>query len=453
MMKLKRIGALALVLAMIAMVGAVFAEADTPITEAGKTGEELESLTTTKHRVTLVKELIISNTEGKNIYLPRVTFNYTITPVTEGNPNLTIQDEHGHEGTVYTGVNTPTITESVVFAPAGEDSNYVDETGAAVTALTQPATAATDGTSVYKGITVDFSTVAFTHAGVYRYKISETEGSDLAASGVEKQDSDEYKADRYLDVYVRMIDTDNDGLSDAPEIYGYVCFSADPANIIAKGDGANEDAMGKTNGFTGETGGHKYDTYNIEVTKVVAGTLGQKNHKFPITITMANTSDVTGALLNATDSTGTWLQGVETGGSTPYATFANAVQAGLANGEKIALYGVPTLAAATFTVTDLNDTYDVYTADMKDAEDAVVQVKLNGSGDAAETMALAKDQSAVSDTLATGDQKITVTNTLTEISPTGYVARFAPYALMLIGGIALLIVARKHRRHAEDEEK
>ena len=46
---------------------------------------------------------------------------------------------------------------------------------------------------------------------------------------------------------------------------------------------------------------------------------------------------------------------------------------------------------------------------------------------------------------------VTFTNTLLQISPTGLVLRFAPYALMLIGGVVLLVIAMKHRKNREEE--
>ena len=51
----------------------------------------------------------------------------------------------------------------------------------------------------------------------------------------------------------------------------------------------------------------------------------------------------------------------------------------------------------------------------------------------------------------TEGQVLTVTNTLAEISPTGYVTRFAPYALILVGGIVLLVIAMKRKGRKEEE--
>jgi len=48
-------------------------------------------------------------------------------------------------------------------------------------------------------------------------------------------------------------------------------------------------------------------------------------------------------------------------------------------------------------------------------------------------------------------QLLTITNTITEVSPTGYVTRFAPYALILVGGILLLIIAKKHKKTTDED--
>ena len=44
------------------------------------------------------------------------------------------------------------------------------------------------------------------------------------------------------------------------------------------------------------------------------------------------------------------------------------------------------------------------------------------------------------------------TNTMKQISPTGIVTRYAPYALILVGGIVLLIISKKHKKHTEEED-
>ena len=63
--------------------------------------------------------------------------------------------------------------------------------------------------------------------------------------------------------------------------------------------------------------------------------------------------------------------------------------------------------------------------------------------DRAAAAAITLDRTVTADT-------IIFTNRLTEISPTGYVTRYAPYALILIAGIVLLIVAKK-KKPVEEE--
>ena len=49
-------------------------------------------------------------------------------------------------------------------------------------------------------------------------------------------------------------------------------------------------------------------------------------------------------------------------------------------------------------------------------------------------------------------KQVLFTNTLLQISPNGVITRYAPYTLILIGGIALLIIAKKRKPAKDDEE-
>jgi hypothetical protein len=51
--------------------------------------------------------------------------------------------------------------------------------------------------------------------------------------------------------------------------------------------------------------------------------------------------------------------------------------------------------------------------------------------------------------VGTADSKVTVTNTLKTISPTGVVLRYAPYFIMAVAAIALVAVAKRAKRNEE----
>ena len=119
----------------------------------------------------------------------------------------------------------------------------------------------------------------------------------------------------------------------------------------------------------------------------------------------------------------------------------------------VTFYGLP--AGVTATVQEMNDTYDIYrvsaTADStNNGSFTYTAANVASQGNATATSAISNN--ATTTTAATADSEVTVTNTIEVISPTGYVSRFAPYALILVAGIVLLIVAKKRKPAKDDEE-
>lgn len=454
-MTLRKIGALVLALVMVLSVSVTAVAVNEPITNDGKTGTKLNSLTNDADKVNLVKELKIYNADGSAIYLPDVTFGYEIEAVTQTDPQKTITDSDGVVAQVFSGVGAPSITATVAFGPT-VDTGYVDDGGTAVADITQPIAADVAGTSLYRPIEVDFSAIDFPHAGVYRYKIKETPATaELTAAGVVELNATDYKDERYLDVYVRMVDPTNTGTYTDSEIYGYVCY---PETIGNDSLTTSNDAA-KTAGYVGENGAHKYETVNLKVQKTISGALAAKGHQFPfqVAVTHGSGSTVNGTKLAVTSTGNTTVTGngiTEVSGVKSVTLNGSGdatIKVALADTQYVILSGIPSLLAGKVDVVETNDTYDTYTASAT-YDAATVNVNSDSTAilykDADGTVA----QQTMVTTLTATKNVMVVTNLLTEISPTGYVTRFAPYALMLIGGVTLFIILAVKRRKNEEEE-
>lgn len=136
----------------------------------------------------------------------------------------------------------------------------------------------------------------------------------------------------------------------------------------------------------------------------------------------------------------------------------------LAHDEYVLIVGIP--AETTAVVTEINDTYDIYKAEQlsitNGIDTAPAAVNLAASSavasqyqitaiDNAVTAETGFDNNYNTNVIHEGDVQIVIKNNMEVISPTGYVSRFAPYALILVAGIVLLIVAKK-RKPTKDEE-
>ena len=441
-------------------VAGTWATADTPIVQADKA-------------VNIKKEIKVFNPTESLVYGPEIVYNYTVAAAS-GTELVTVTDEPGdHVANVAT---TATVNAGVTanLNVTGTSAGKIEWTNADI--LDASAT----GTSNYKDLTIDFSSVVFTQPGVYRYKISESVDA-YTTSGVTDGTSSVAVDVRYLDVYVKRSNTYTDGSTAAQwDIYGFVC--------VADGETAVTPATLKTNGFVSVTDpdgdpstdddipSDEYHTYNLTIGKTLSGDTTMNTHEFPFDIafsngtagtatetfqfavkksgnaTVASTDNAATTSVNGTTVAANALPTV--GGADVVTTVGKDGNPTIANGATVTYIGIPSTIKAT--VTETNDVAGTTYATRAYADEgnveATTQVGFTGG-----TADLA-DENNVDDALATVDsnetviyaqaaaptadtnQWIQVSNTLSIISPTGFVVRFAPYMLVLMGGIFLIVL-------------
>ena len=452
---MKKIGALLLAIMIIAVVGLAYAaDGDNLIPNDGKVPSA------TNGTVTFEKTIILFNDEGQQIYEPNIVYTYTLTPVRAEN-TTTVTDSENHTAHVYGGD---------VVAVTGSDSVVTNNTATATfTTSNGLKDAEITGTQDTKQVSYTFDATKFPHAGIYRFTITEqaaaasqtTTADSLTAAGVERPSG--YVATKNLDVYVRNGDS---GL----EIYGFVMFDDDePASeSITTDDEIGESEAKKSSGFTpggpssstdptdftSDTYCDHYKTINLTVEKLVTGSLGDKTNEFPFAYTLTLPAAIKSAVKYEYTQTGATHTAVEiaaesSGGATSTIgkVDGTASELNLKNGETFQIIGVP--FGTIFSINEYNNTFDKYTTTAAGTNMTVT----NGTSQdftAALDLANAIGGSETNTTWASGQNKITITNDLAEVSPTGVVLRIAPYALMLAAGIFLLLISRKRKNNSEE---
>lgn len=441
---LKKLGAIALVLMLMMSlsVNAFAAGEAATLTngEVGGTTFPKDNPTTQSKSVILKKEITAYNLDEGSVYAPTITYNYAIAAGPAG-VNIT-DDASDHAADVAVtvptkaGVGSPTITASLSWTTA------------------DTLAASTDGTANTKDIVVDFSSVVFTGAGVYRYKITETPPAAYAATGVTEGNTNHV---RFLDVYVKPVSTGyNNGSTAAEwEIYGFVCVD-DGAN----GSTAITTSTVKTNGFvdadssTTASTADKYYTYNMTISKtVVNDAFAEKTHKFPFTVIFTN-SEITNNILLKTTVTGTATDFTHAAGAPTWSGHADLLSGssikyiGIPMGTDVEVYETNDVTGATYTVTTTRTNATTATG----TDNAVTDSQTISTATQPATKPAYQSTKTVFDTTKDQDDdnahSVAITNTLLIISPTGVAMRIAPYALMLIGGLVLLVISR--RRKAEE---
>lgn len=467
MKKLQKIGSLLLALALVLAVSAAFASSALDGGEVGGFTQPDTPKTDIEKVISIQKEITVFNPDEELIFAPAITYTYTVTSGTE--VSITDDTSDHSSGTAVTASTIAGITTGLKVNGVDSASGTLEWTNADIL------DASADGTANCKEFTLDFSDVVFTQPGVYRYVITEAANA-YTTSGVTETTGTHT---RYLDVYVMRSTTYAEPLDkDDWKIYGYVC-TIDNEDITPDGDTTTTGAV-KTNGFVAATNdgttvkADEYHTFNLTIGKTLSGDDTMKNNKFPFDATWT-AGDATGtfqfavkasdaAVTKTAQAAATSVGGTDVAADTLYKVGgADAVGTAdkdgtpsIADGGTVKYIGIPDGTKVTVTETN-NVTGTTYTTTVEEDDTAVAftgGTAVLSTDSKTATMAqgttaiYAQSAAPAADT----DVAIQFTNTLALISPTGYVVRYAPYGLMLIGGIALLIVAKKHRRHTEEDE-
>ncbi|MBQ6676541.1 MAG: hypothetical protein IJM71_00685 [Clostridia bacterium] len=373
MKNLKKILAVAIAVMMTAALSvAIFADA------IGTDGT-VESTATS---VTFKNVLNAWNPDETSIYAPAVSYDFSIAAASGTNVGQTITDENDVQAIVKAGVGTPTISDS---------SWAMDET----------LTAAAAGAENNKDITVDFSSVTFESAGVYRYVVSRTVTD--TNNVVDEDDND-----RFLDVYVK----EESGVF---SIYGYVLHDTtdDITTATEKSDGFYDD----------------YKTSNLVVSKDLVNDTPNNEHQFPFSVTFADTKE---AHIKVAAQNNATVADMAAGATTSAPTIADQSSVkyiGIPNGFTASVYETNNVTGTTYKSEGAAD---------------------NAAGVQNITWAEGSNQSKTASTNAATDttKEVAFTNTLELISPTGVIVRVAPFALILLAGVVLFVIVR--RRKVED---
>ena len=454
----KKIGALVLVLVMmLAMSATAFADEDM-INEGGVIGEFTTADTpeVQDKAVLLQKELTVYNPAEVTVNAPTITYTYALAAGTAGKEIYDSKSMHSPEANAHAFTKAGIVTGASVAGSVDDGNTWTANTLVFTPAVQLDASAA--GSKNAFPVKVDFSGVAFTGAGVYRYVLTETAAAYTSSGVVDGEISNV----RYLDVYVK--DGSTAGTYD---IYGYVCFindnNIDAQDTPTTGTPNTVTAAAKTEGFVATTTGgadgataqsaDQYYTFNLTIVKNLVGDQAMNSHQFPFSLAFVN-STVTGNVLPIVSGSGTETHPTNLTAGAISSFDQDGSNLKIANGGSVTFTGIP--VGTTVTINEQNDVtgtvYTVSTAGGTTNQETGLAVNWNTWTNAVtDWTAVTALQKTANDNTAAAEANMTVTftNTLLLISPTGVVMRVAPYVLILAAGLVLVIISR--RRRSEEE--
>ena len=269
---------------------------------ASAAGTTYSSTLTTENgkKVTTLDKYLVMKADAN---VPNAQFTFSVAPGT-----AIAADKTSGTLAVLAGIGTPVLTNgTMTFSTAdtatAEASKGADDTPVFVTADTS------DEKYVKKTLTLDFSGVAFTEPGVYRYLITEAGTNQGITNGY--VDASTTETVRTLDVYVEDAGTTVAEGTDAGKpqlkITGYVMYNGTQtgapkaeasASAAAPNNGAEVAGATKNDTIT-----NVYSSQDLTFGKAVTGNQGSKDKYFKYTVEISNISaqnaklsvDLTGA--------------------------------------------------------------------------------------------------------------------------------------------------------------
>lgn len=368
----------------------------------------------------------------EKVYAPNLTFEFTVSPTdpianevatgtTSNNQNVQIPVSKGEEGGVVGAESTePNNTfGQATFSPLGDynpGDEKVDDGGIGLDLISED-------------VTFQVNNEVFTHAGVYKYTITETQ-FDPAAAGYDEFEDIKFDTvpTRVLYVYVEENDDTNEG--------------ADPyivTGIVMK-NGNNKDD-GFDNGYFKDPDGTDETPHELFVQKEVTGAMGNKSEEFAFTIEINGAEgEKYYAVVEELGANGAWTET-----TTIYTITSDdeAMPFTLKHNQRLHVYGLSD--TDTYTVVEETATGYVTTVNGYIVETSEVgKLTPHASGDGYTNTGL-KNNSTDSNTFKgtlghkqdndgaeIKDVTVLYENNREAVSPTGIVTNVAPYALLVV---------------------
>lgn len=437
-----KLGAVVLAIVMVlSMSVTAFATSLPESLTSGKVGSDAG--TALVRKVNIAKSLNVTNPDETVINAPAISYSYSIAGVAAGQ---SITDKDNVQAITRAVPSTlPTLSGTAANTIAWTTS---DQVSASSSGTTENVTASSTVNTKY--LTVDFSSVTFSQAGVYRYVITETvlesaytnSGVTRGASGTASGTPAQYTETRYLDVYVKDTTTAGD------TIYGYVLTNANNDNIDDHSD-PKVGVSSKVDCFTADN----YVTSNVTIGKTLTGDAFMNDHQFPFNVAFSGTTvaytemkkeTTVGSTTTSADMTagaGTDFVKIKTGDSVKYI--------GIPAGTTVAVYETNDVSGTTYKSSATTTGGTVGTNATNAAAKNITWTTTPTAYAAYSEKVYNSNQASVTTTGTATNFTEPFTNALELISPTGVVMRVAPFAIMLGVGLFLVLFSRRRKNQAE----